>query len=391
MKRIICLILSVLMLFLTGCAANSSNSSSDSIGGSDSGSDTSETTHAPSNTLESDKDEKDETKKPSSSEDKETAPAVDPSTIITTSADGKYRVKELIPDASFANGMTVRSQKDHSNNDSWSNLGKFTYGKTATPNWILSQWDSGPCIWSNRVSGGSAYTLTDGRSKWVTYNPAEKSLLLRLNTDAYYNGNGAVQGDYWPHLLVEQDFPYNSATADEKLFYSGVADKWNLSFDLRMPNYSFTNHGGWVNAAQLYIYFGLRQKSTDRFIWFGVQLFDSRFKNDNDVHYAVDGGKGDATGNMIYCVGMKDLYNGKSGFWGTSSPQVTNSYIHFEIDMIPHLKNMISRGISEQNLPAGTTADDFYISYMNYGWEIIGTYDCGVEIKNLSMQSYVEK
>lgn len=370
MKRIISLLLIVFLL--TGCTARQIDRESDSS--ADSYSDTqSEKTS-----------ETDATGKPTSKPNETTAPS--------NGAGEKSKVKQLIADNGFYKGMKVVSQKDHANGDRITDLGNFTYaGSATTPKWSLAQWDSGPCIWANRAESDK-YTLTDGASKWVTYDPTYKSLLLRLNTEPYYKGNGAREGDYWPHLLIEQNFDYSTASDYDKQFYTGAADKWLLSFDLRLPYYSATpRDGDWVRAAQLYIYFGAHQKSTGRFIWFGVQLFDSRWRNDSTTNYFVDGGKADASGNMIYCVGMKELYKGANGsFWGDSSPQVTNDFVHFEMDMIPHLQAMVDRGIREGDLAAGTTVDDFYIDYMNYGWEIIGTFDCGVEIKNLSLVSYLE-
>lgn len=318
----------------------------------------------------------------------------EPSEEATQAPEKTFKTKELIPDRCFLDGMTVLSQKDHANGDRIVELGEFRYGESSqAPKWSLAQWDSGPCIWENRVESESN-TLTDGVSKWVTYDPEKNSLLLRLNTEAYYQGRGAVQGDYWPHLLVEQDFPYSEASDSEKLFYSGSADKWMLSFDLRMPYYSATEReGDWVRAAQLYMYFGARHKETGRFVWFGLQMLDSRWKGSTD-NYFVDGGKADASGQMIYVIGMNNVYENTEGsFWKEdgSSPEVTDEWLHFEIDLIPRLKAMVARGIREGDFDAGTTADDFYIDYMNYGWEIIATYDCGVEIKDLSLISYIEE
>lgn len=367
MKRFTGLFL--LTLFLAGCSAQGVD--------------------APDKTLDSDYSQTD------ASADSTQAPSADePSEDATQAPEKKYRVKELIPDNNFLDGMKVLSQKDHANGDRIVELGEFRYGDLSkAPKWSLAQWDSGPCIWENRADSESN-TLTDGVSKWVTYKPDEKSLLLRLNTEAYYQGNGAVQGDYWPHLLVEQTFPYADEPDSEKLFYSGSADRWMLSFDLRMPYYSATEReGDWVRAAQLYMYFGARHKDTGRFVWFGLQMFDSRWEQSAD-NYFVDGGKADASGQMIYVIGMKNVYRNTDGsFWKEdgSAPRVTDEWLHFDINLIPHLRGMVRRGIEEGDFAPDTTVDDFYIDYMNYGWEIIATYDCGVEIKNLSLLSYVEE
>ena len=299
----------------------------------------------------------------------------------------------LIPDSNFENGIVILSQKDHQSGDAVRPLGNFTYGQDVVPSWKLAQWDSGPCLWRDRVES-YPYTITDGVSKWVTYDPKEKSLLLRLNTEPYYKGKGAVEGDYWPHLLVEENFGYQEAAEADKAYYSGAASSMHLSFDLRMPYYSATyNSEDWVEAAQLYMYFGLHHKETGRFVWFGLQMFDSRGPLGADS-YHVDGGKADASGQIIYVIGMGNVYKNVDGwFWDDNGmePQVTNEWLHFELDLIEHMQNLIDRAVKADDFPEGTTTDDLYIDYMNYGWEIIATYDCGVEIKNLRLDSYIEK
>ena len=134
--------------------------------------------------------------------------------------------------------------------DSIRPLGNFTYGQEVTPTWKVAQWDSGPCLWRDSVPS-DRYTLTDGVSKWITYDPEEKSLLLRLHTEPYYQGKGAVYGDYWPHLLIEENFDYNETPPEKKVYYSGGVDSMRLSFDLRMPYYDAThNADNWVEAGQ---------------------------------------------------------------------------------------------------------------------------------------------
>lgn len=301
----------------------------------------------------------------------------------------------LIPDGNFEKGFIVVSQKDHANGDAIKELGAFTYGKEGAPTWKIAQWDSGPCLWQNRVES-DAYTLTDGVSKWVVYNPENKSLLLRLNTEAYYNGMPAKEGDYWPHLLIEEDFEYNVATPEEKVYYTGAASSMRLSFDLRMPYYSASsNPDNWVEAAQLYTYVTVYCKKGERgrFIWFGMQLFDSRFAR-NSTGWHIDGGKADATNQMIYLIGLSEVFpKGTPSLWGKdgASPTSGEEWLHIDVDLIPYMRDMLKVALKEGYFPADTTMEDLYINYINYGWESIATYDSGTEIKNLRLDSYVEE
>ncbi len=297
-----------------------------------------------------------------------------------------YISENIIPDFDFFNGFKVQSQKDHANGDAFRELGKFSYNDETEPLWSLSQWDSGPCLWENNISQDK-YCLTDGTSKWVTYDPEEKSLLLRLNTEAYYNGKGAVAGDYWPHLLIEQNFPFAELPEEKKILRTGEAEKHVLSFDIRLPQYSSTfNEEDWVEAAQFYIYFGIVDKNENKFVWFGLQLFDSRYEY-SELSYNIDAGKDDASGLPIYLIGMEDVYAENKTFWENGKPQSSDEWIHIEIDLKPHLENMLKIAIENGYYNKKTKISDLYFHYMNLGWETIATFDCGLEIKNLSLDS----
>ena len=299
---------------------------------------------------------------------------------------------QLIPDTSFSHGFLVRSQKDHANGDYTEELGQFlgnpSYGDE--PHWLIAQWDSGPCLWNDRVPSDENI-LTDGVSKWVTCG--QNTVTLRLNTAPYYAGKpdgAAAAGDYWPHLLLEcRDFGYQSMTAEEKPYFSCDSDSLMLSFDLKLDTFSLTpNEKDWVEADQFLMYFYIHGKQSNDFVWFGLQLFDSRWEK-NAAYCALDGGKADASGSLIYSIGLSDVYRGASGNFrkdGAVSPD--GEWVHIAIDLIPHLKKMFKNGNSmEYFTDAVQSLADLYIDGMNVGFETIGTVDTAVTIRNLSLTS----
>lgn len=104
----------------------------------------------------------------------------------------------------------------------------------------------------------------------------------------------------------------------------------------------------------------------------------------------IDGGKADASGQMIYLIGMSEVFpKGARSFWGRDgeAPQASDEWLHVELDLIPHMRDMLRIAIAKGYFSADTAMEDLYINYINYGWEIIATYDCSVEIKNLSLES----
>ena len=46
-------------------------------------------------------------------------------------------------------------------------LGNFTYNdNNETPDWMIAQWNSGNCLWENRIESDK-FTITDGLTKTV--------------------------------------------------------------------------------------------------------------------------------------------------------------------------------------------------------------------------------
>ena len=193
MKKIAVWLVSVLLLCLTACAdsgqpdesllpeSTAAGSTAASTGQTEAASSAAETTLTTVRTAAS-----------SAASQRSTSAKPASTTAKTTLADQPYipptagstlapNQRQLIPDNDFYYGMTVRSQKDHQNGDTFSDLGQFRYlTKNGSPSWIVAQWDSGPCLWKDRVSS-AANTLTDGKSKWITYLQ-DGGLSLRLNS-----------------------------------------------------------------------------------------------------------------------------------------------------------------------------------------------------------------
>ena len=284
-------------------------------------------------------------------------------------------MKQILPDSDFKRGFTVLSQKEHDNNERVTRLGDFTYGAAdgdPAPVWKLAQWDSGPCMWKNRAESDK-YTLTDGTSRSVVYNPSEASLTMRIDTAAYYNGRAAVIGDYWPHLLIEQGFPAVS-----------VEDTLKVDLDLRLLDYSETPiSGDYVRAAQFLMFLYLKGRENGEFVWFGLHFFDSRSAF-SDTYIGYDVGKADASKALIYSVGEKGIF-GEQSLWKDGAPCANGEWRHLSIDMMPHLEALIAYGKKDNYFTAVKKPSDFTVCGLNIGWESIATFDHTMETKNLKI------
>ena len=296
-----------------------------------------------------------------------------------------YESQTLFSDPSFENGFTVMSQQTV--NNAGVSFGNFTYGDNQnSPSWMIAQWNSGPCLWAERTESDK-FTITDGLTKTVTYNPGEKSVSMRLNATNIYKGRPA-EADNWPHLLLEQSplCNYGSLTDEEKTFYNCSADRIVLSLDIRITDFKGTTNSEGVNAAQYLAYFYLNGVTHKEFIWFGVNLFDDR--GYQDTYWALD----EASQKMIYSVSTKDTYGSKNkSLFRNGSPYVSDEWVHIELDLAPHIAKAIKEANKSNTFGYEVSEEDFYIGGTNIGFEIHGNYDCTVEIKDFQITTYNRK
>ena len=288
-----------------------------------------------------------------------------------------YESKLLFADPDFKNGFTVMSQQTV--NGSSVALGDFTYGTGTKPSWMIAQWGSGKCLWADRAES-DVYTITDGSTKFVTYNPEDKSVSMRLNAANVYNGAPAGEGS-WPHLLLEQSpIPFADS---EKDFYNCSSGRIVLSLDIRLSDFKASTNPEGINAAQYLAYFYLKGTNDKDFIWFGVNLFDDR--GYQDTYWALD----EASNQMIYCVSTADTYGTKCrSLYRNGRPFVSDEWVHIELDLTPHLEQAMARANESYTFGRQVSLDDFYIGGTNIGFEIHGNYDCTVDIRNFNLTSY---
>ncbi len=293
-----------------------------------------------------------------------------------------YESKELFSDADFKNGFSVVSQ-----GDGYVKLGDFKYNNNEnSPLWCIAQWGSKSCLWENRVES-DPYTITDGVTKWVTYNPDEKSVKMRLNAQNVYNGEPA-DVSLWPHLLLEQSpfCDYQSLTDEEKAFYCCSSDNMVLNLKIKLSDFVDTTNKEGINAVEYLAYFYLSGVDGSKFIWFGVNLFDSR--GYRDTYWALD----ESSGQMIYSLSTKDTYGLKSkSLYRNGKPYVSDEWVNIQIDLKPHIENALERANKSNTFGKTVGVEDFYLSGTNIGFEIHGNYDCTVEIKDFNITSYNKK
>lgn len=296
----------------------------------------------------------------------------------------KYERHEVLSDTGFGSGFRVRSQS-HLDTGGNEVLGIFyPEGTSGTPSWQIAQWASGPCLWRCRIDSDGS-TLTDGLTKTVRYNPAERSVALRLNAENIYNGSPAVT-ENWPHLLLEQSTDSSDGAGGVRPEFICNADKIIMSLDVKLNDISLTEiEGDEVRAAQLLVYVYLQGVHSDDFVWFGLQLYDSRGMMGE--HFALD----KSSGRMVLGLSTADTYGLINRVFRRCPLKAGGDYVHIEVDIRPYIDRLIEDGNGMGFLNGVLSAGDFYISGTNIGWEIIGSFDAEAEIKNYSVKTCYKK
>ena len=249
------------------------------------------------------------------------------------------------------------------------------------PAWRLCQW-------------GTKYSLADaacaqGLQGDVTYenegkrvvvggpDSPNRDLILAIRGRPEYGTRARHAGENWPHLLIEQDAA--------KPYRLGALERLTLKIRLRLlyctDHMTEANYDPGLHAAQFQMFFivkNVNPQARDHgdYYWFGVPFFDSRHDSP-PAYMAKDGGKSDATGKFIYtvaaeAVGVRPL---KGGRW-----------IAVETDLLSHVKRGLQEAVTRRYFDAGK-AGDYAVVNMNLGWEIPGTFDAAIQVRDLVISS----
>lgn len=307
-----------------------------------------------------------------------------------------YNRKGLFHDIHFKNGFKVN--RIQNGKDGYTPIGewKFPESSDGVPDWFLIQWYSKHCFINERLDVGSPYTITDkARSKTVIYNPEDASLSMNLDATKVYDGKPHTEG-LWPHLLIEQRplCIYNELSEEDKSFYRTDCDRLQLEMDIRMPLFVDTTNPDGVNACQFMAYFYLSPFDYDeinngRFIWFGVNFFDSRGP-------AATYWKKDTYGTeMIYCASCEDTFGGlENSFYDVNNgmkPTPTNEWKHLELDLTRQLDKVVELANQDNTFGRKISKSDFYMRGTNLGFETHGNFNCTFDIRNYDLVAYNKK
>jgi len=276
-------------------------------------------------------------------------------------------MKQILKDRHFEKGFNI-GHVDSISNAKTSKPWRFNH---ENPEWKICQWCSNFSLLDNAIKEQTeTYQKIYNEQKEITrFNNGE--LILYIKSDKEYQ-HDRVDGEGWPHLLIEQ-------------FFTGIelSKLTSLIADINFDFVSFENHmknSGPLHTFQVTWYFCIsnqnpKSKGFQDFFWFGIPFIDTpRFKT-GQPYEAVDSGKEDATCKYIISIDPKDY---------VLKPTKPGDELKFHDDILPLIKNAFLRA-KEKGFLKTTDFKDLELMSTNFGIEDTGTFDGALKINSINV------
>lgn len=247
------------------------------------------------------------------------------------------------------------------------------------PIWRLCQWGTKHSLANARCMNNADGDVSYGNDAKKVLVGAEGSdnrdLILEIKAGSEYGNRARKQGESWPHLLVEQQacevYPLDKlARLDFIIAIKRLYCENHMATDACNPA---------LHAAQFQMFLvvsNINKDSKDygNYFWFGVPFYDSR--HDIPPSYkAKDVGKADATGKFIYTIAGENV---------TSEPLKEKQWAEIEIDLLGHINAGLQEAVKRGYL-ADSNPGDYAVVGMNMGWELPGTFDASIQIRDFGL------
>jgi len=252
------------------------------------------------------------------------------------------------------------------------------------PAWRLCQWATKYSLATAPCARPTADDLSyENQSKKVLVgrgNSPNRDLILEVRGSAEYGDRARRSGESWPHLLIEQD----------AVVLRPLDELAAIPFALSLRLLYCTNHMSpdqydpGLHAAQIQMFFIVKNISPDSpdhsdFFWFGVPFFDNR----HDIppaYMAKDAGKDDATGKFIYTVAGRSV---------GVAPLRPGQWLTLDTDLLPFIRSGLQEAVKRGYLQDANPSH-YAVANMNLGWEIPGTFDAAIQIRDLHVSAVTQ-
>lgn len=276
---------------------------------------------------------------------------------------------ELIQDNHFRRGFILWEAKP-GQHVRYGTL-KGADGET-TPVWGLSQWSSKfPLAPSDTVRLDGLVVLSNAAKAIQLKDGVDVS--MAVNSAVEYGTKARVVSEPWVHLLAEQEFlptaPLSQLTAARLHVEARLLHSRNLHQGDYSPD---------VHAAQFQIFFTVqnrnkRSKGYGDLLWFGIPIYDNRHRFAPEFKAQDFGG----TAKFIFTPGGQTF---------TTNSAHDGRWVVIEKDLLPLMREALKMAWARGFLKASTALEDYHMGGMNMGWELPGTFDVEMQVRNLSLK-----
>jgi hypothetical protein len=287
--------------------------------------------------------------------------------------DFKVQKLEVIADKNFNNGIHLLGTNS-ANASPISQL--YPFGKTgAEPSWTLAQWGSNFNLIDVKPKVVSGKTSYEDPGKRISFQAKDKTVLVSMEiigSNEYPSPRKDNQD--WPHLLLAQEVRSKvRLTEIQSLLYTINA---RLMYDENKMGSSLDPK---LHTSQVSLYLSVQNVNKQSaaygdFFWFGLPLYDYRYREIKE-YAEQDLGKADATRKFILNVAAKDLFKGSLQ---------DKKWVNIKKDIYPLILNAFKKA-QKRGFLKDTQLSDLGIGSMNFGWEVPGTFDCGLQFNDLSL------
>lgn len=289
-------------------------------------------------------------------------------------------MRRLLTDTNFKGGFNLLTTKT-TNGRNLSGVLNYEGKAVGEPSWEMAQWwapDEFDFINADFNEPSDGVYDYRGQSRHCLIDTNKNEITLDQNSWLEYQtlyGHSRNGSENWSHFLLEQNFKEPAKMVELEHVYVHLEFILNKSTNM--------DEGQPIPCAQISWYFTVTdvkngnsqyESGDNDFYWFGLPLYDSRFDFVDDYHH-VDSGFVGATNKLIYSVGSRNFLPEKI--------QIGKKYI-IDVDILPWLKQAYNYGLMNGAMQ-NSNVQDLFLNYMNIGWELPGSYDVSITLKNLSV------
>lgn len=292
------------------------------------------------------------------------------------------KVIELIQDNHFRNGFVISPADNEPQPDNRYPLDyNLTYGTpTGQIAWLLGQAGNRFGLADDYALNGKKIAYVDGfytiedPSKKLIINPDTGEITFVLNTSKEYL-RPRESKEAWPHLLIQQGLSQNVSVSDVE----SIVLSLSIQLNSLVNHMSNAEYNASLHTAQFLMYIVVRSNAAadaGEYMWFGIPFFDARYPlmQENGM---IDAGTSGNTGKFIYQMPQIDFM-----------PNGLQVGVHndINIDLIPYFARALMLA-KQQGALLNTEVEDLYLTNMNIGYEIPGTYDVSITLQNFSLKA----